>query len=297
MTSIGIVGQGFVGGALREGMRHCCEIFTYDKYKSDLSNAKSIEHLCSLAEIIFVCVPTPMFKSTGQCDTSIVEEVVGEVASAYAATKRANGKPSIVIKSTIPPGSTKMLQSRHMNVHIVFQPEFLTEANAVFDFKNQNRIVIGAESGLARAQAKTLFKKAFPNVPILETSSTAAEMVKYVTNGFLATKVSFANEMYQICKGLDIEWSRVIQIASLDLRLGTSHWRVPGPMPDPSGELKPGFSGSCFVKDLNALMFVSEELGVDAKILKAAWDKNLEVRPEKDWEQLIGRAVSKEKDG
>jgi UDP-glucose 6-dehydrogenase len=93
---------------------------------------------------------------------------------------------------------------------------------------------------------------------------------------------------------LEIDYDKVVEYATKDNRLGHSHWAVPGPMPasDGSGKLLPGFSGSCFCKDLNALIKLSEELGVDPKVMKATWAQNLFVRPEKDWECLIGRAVS-----
>lgn len=110
-------------------------------------------------------------------------------------------------------------------------------------------------------------------------------MIKYLANCFLATKVSFANEMYQICDKLGARYDKVIELATLDSRLGTSHWKVPGP----DGHF--GFGLTCFPKDINALIKLSEQLGVDPKMLKTAWEKNLEVRPEKDWEQLKGRAV------
>ncbi len=288
MSTIGICGQGFVGGALREGMKHAFDIIAYDKYKSDLSTVSSIFDMCKKAAIVFVCVPTPMKLSTGECDTSIVEDVVNEVAAGFGATKRSNGKPSIVLKSTVPPGTSERLQTEHKHVHIIFQPEFLTEANAVNDFKNQNRIVVGGDSSYARARTKSIFSKAFPNVPILETSLTVAELVKYTTNAFLSMKVSFANEMYQICGKLDVQWDRVIEIASHDNRLGYSHWKVPGP----DGAF--GFGGHCFPKDLRALLFACEQLDVDTTMLEATWHKNNLVRQDefRDWEKMKGRAVT-----
>jgi UDPglucose 6-dehydrogenase len=101
----------------------------------------------------------------------------------------------------------------------------------------------------------------------------------------LATKVSFANEIYQICKEMGVDYNTVISTATLDKRLGKSHWKVPGP----DGHY--GFGLTCFPKDLNALIRLAESHGVDAKVMKAAWEKNLEVRPERDWEQMKGRAV------
>jgi UDPglucose 6-dehydrogenase len=113
-------------------------------------------------------------------------------------------------------------------------------------------------------------------------------MIKYVTNTFLATKVSFANEMYQICEGLDIDYDKVIEYARYDDRLGNSHWSVPGP----DGDF--GYGGHCFPKDLAALKYVADEMNVSSTMISATIDKNKEVRTDKDWEKQIGRAVSKD---
>jgi UDPglucose 6-dehydrogenase len=119
-------------------------------------------------------------------------------------------------------------------------------------------------------------------------------MVKYTANCFLATKVSFANEIKQITDSLELNYDEVIRLATLDKRLGNSHWQVPGPMvaSDGSGRYLPGFSGSCFIKDINALINVAKSSGVSPTVLQAAWHKNVEVRPERDWEALVGRAIS-----
>jgi UDPglucose 6-dehydrogenase len=128
-------------------------------------------------------------------------------------------------------------------------------------------------------------------------------MVKYVTNIHLAVKVALANEFYQICQALDsqganIDYDKVIEYATLDKRLGNSHWKVPGPMPaDDTGEPAFGFGGSCFVKDINALISIAKTLGIDPKVMNGAWHKNMEVRPQRDWEKLIGRAISKKSKG
>jgi UDPglucose 6-dehydrogenase len=125
----------------------------------------------------------------------------------------------------------------------------------------------------------------FPNVSIIKTGSKTAEMVKYMTNTFLATKVSFANEMKMVCDKLDIDYDKVVEYSTYDERLGKSHWAVPGP------DGKMGFGGSCFPKDINALLDVCRQLGVTATTLFGAWQTNEKVRPEKDWELLKGRAV------
>jgi len=327
--SIAVIGQGFVGGALTTVM---CErglsVYVYDKagiralngkYPSEeamsaMGNnvvmhdvpSKSISEFVTQCEIIpgfsgiyFVCVPTPMFED-GECDTSIVESVLCELVP----------KPNqlgttidrvVVIKSTIPPGSTEKWNKRfgETGLHIVFNPEFLTEANALDDMRNQNRIVLGGPRPWIN-RVKQVFETAFPKVPIIKTSSTTSEMVKYVTNVHLAVKVLLANEFYQICTALDnqganIDYDKVIEYAQHDERLGNSHWKVPGPMPLDDGSNSPAFGvgGSCFPKDLNGLIALAKQLGVDPKIMSAAWEKNLEVRPQRDYLNLVGRAVSK----
>jgi len=113
-------------------------------------------------------------------------------------------------------------------------------------------------------------------------------MIKYVTNTFLATKVSFANEMYQICEGLNIDYDKVIEYARYDDRLGNSHWSVPGP----DGDF--GYGGHCFPKDVAALKYVGDSMNISTTMLSATMYKNKEVRSDKDWEKQIGRAVSED---
>lgn len=275
MQSIGIVGQGFVGQAVREGFDQYYSIKTYDKYKKSTCN--SLEQLCNEAKIIFICVPTPM-NLDGSCNIKIVESVVEEIDN-YADHHIA------VIKSTMPPGTTKMLNERCEKIQVVFNPEFLTEANFLNDFKNQNRIILGGPRP-ASTVIKNLYTKVFPNIPVIKTGSSTAEMVKYFTNCFLATKVSFSNEIRQICEKKDVDYDKVVEYSLHDKRLGKSHFATPGP------DLKFGFGGSCFPKDLNALIHIAKQLDIEPHVLEAVWNKNLEVRPEKDWEDLKGRAVN-----
>ncbi|NBX72407.1 hypothetical protein EBQ91_05810, partial [bacterium] len=193
----------------------------------------------------------------------------------------------VVIKSTIPPGTTDKLNQEFKNVSIVFNPEFLTEANSLNDYLEQNRIIIGGDRP-ASSRVKIIFSKAFPRTPIIKTSSTIAETIKYVTNTFLAMKVSYANEVYEICQSLNIDYDKVIEYAKYDDRLGNSHWSVPGP----DGDF--GFGGHCFPKDLAAFEFISKKMGIDTVMLSAAIEKNNKVRTDLDWTKQIGRAISLE---
>ena len=276
---IGIVGQGYVGTAVKEVFSKHYETNTYDL--NGKCSCKSLDELIDNSDIIFVCVPTPM-KKDGSCDTSIVEGVVGDL-NALALTRQCSNR-IIAIKSTIPPGTTNRLNKEHEFVSVIFNPEFLTEANFIDDFKNQNRIIIGGERP-STTKLRQVYSLAFPDAKIVKTGSITAEMVKYFTNTFLATKVSFANEMKMICDELKIDYDKVVEYSTYDERLGKSHWAVPGP----DGKL--GFGGSCFPKDINALIKVADELGLCTEVLSSAWYTNLMVRPEEDWKKLKGRAV------
>ena len=279
MNRIGIVGQGYVGTAVRTVFEKHYETNTFD-LNGDCT-CKNMGELIDNSDIIFVCVPTPM-KKDGSCDTRIVEGVVGDL-NALALTRQCSNR-IIAIKSTIPPGTTNRLNKNHEFVSVIFNPEFLTEANFIEDFKNQSRIIIGGERP-STTKLRQVYSLVFPNAKIVKTGSITAEMVKYFTNTFLATKVSFANEMKMLCDELNIDYDKVVEYSTYDERLGKSHWAVPGP------DGKMGFGGSCFPKDLNAILDVCRELGVSSKTLLGAWETNLKVRPEEDWKELKGRAV------
>jgi len=277
---VGIIGMGYVGTALKEGFKDYYKILTYD-LRPELSSCDSIATIVSNSKLIFLCLPTPM-NMDGSCNTDIVENTINEIDELV---KQCNENMIVVIKSTVPPGTTEGLNAKHKNINIVFNPEFLTEANFIQDFKNQSRIILGGSES-ATTFVENFYTTIFSKTKIIKTESTDAEMVKYFTNTFLASKVSFANEMKLICDKLNVDYNKVIEYAIYDERLGKTHLSVPGP----DGKL--GFGGSCFPKDINALISVASKLGIDAEILKSVWNTNLKVRPQKDWEELKGRAVT-----
>jgi len=283
-NTIGIVGQGFVGSAVREGMKHAFKIESFDTDPEKTSSCSNIPELVDcIDEVVFVCLPTPM-RPTGQCDTRLVESVVGDINDAAC---RLNKKIIAVVKSTVEPGTTARLDAQCAHISVVFNPEFLTEANSFDDFKNQSRIIIGGARP-ASTKVKTVFRKAFPKTTIVKTSPKIAEMVKYFTNCFLATKVSFANEMKQVCDIAGVDFDKVVEYALYDDRLGKSHLSVPGP------DGSPGFGGHCFPKDLNAILHFANKHGVRTPVLSGVWQKNIEVREPsaRDWEYMLGRAVT-----
>lgn len=289
---IGIIGLGFVGTAVETGMQNIAEVRVYDKYK-DTENLKTV---VDNSEILFLCLPTPM-NEDGSCDTSIIEEVALEV------NKIATSRKTIVNKSTVPPGTTQRLAGKHHEHDWVFNPEFLTEANFINDFLQQDRIVLGYASNCGETGKNRIWElyehfmywqdKAYDSkiLPIMiECKSEEAEMIKYMGNCFLATKVIFANEMHEICEAAGIDYGFVKSVVTRDDRIMDTHLNVPGP------DGHKGFGLSCFPKDLNALVAFARERGAEPMLLDTVWSKNLLVREVHDWEDLAQVTGEYEKD-
>lgn len=278
MNTIGVIGLGYVGTAVKTGFEKNNRVVTFDIQKECTEN--SIMGVAQKAQIIFICVPTPM-NTDGTCNIDIVNTVLLELSLLDLPHK-----PICVIKSTVTPGTCDQLFSRYKNLTICFNPEFLTERNYINDFSAQTNITLGyTEDSRSIKPVSQLYYERFPNSQVWITTAKQAEMMKYVANTMLATKVAFLNEIYQICQKTNMDFDQISTLLRLDPRLGTSHWNVPG------HDGKFGFGGTCFPKDLNALIQYAESSGQPTPLLKAVWEKNLEVRPEKDWEKDKGRAV------
>ena len=277
---IGIVGNGFVGSAIIHGfVLHVDDILIYDNDSS--KSTHSLQEIAQQSDVAFICVPTPMFE-TGECDLSIVEDVVSEVCS----FSDRNKDLVVVIKSTVVPGTVESLSEKFPNIDFVFNPEFLTERRARLDFINTSRVVLGGTSKIALEKVESLYRIRFPHVKIVKTDFGTAQLIKYMANCFFATKISFMNEMKQICDAIDGNWDEAMDGFISDGRIGNSHIDVPGH----DGNL--GFGGKCFPKDINAMISKSLELGINPTVMIAAWEKNLEVRDDLDWLRIKG-AVSK----
>tara|TARA_B100001094_G_scaffold333462_1_gene412913 strand:+ start:4185 stop:5054 length:870 start_codon:yes stop_codon:yes gene_type:complete len=283
--NIGIIGFGFVGSSVAYGFSpqtgfDQASLRIYDKDVS--KSTHSMTDVLSNSDFIFLSVPTPS-NVDGSINLTILENVLGEVNS--HGTK---DNCIVLVRSTIVPGTTRKFQDKYKNITLVFNPEFLTERSAKFDFINQARFILGGEPENTEKVAE-LFRIRFGNsTPTIQTSFETAEFIKYMNNCYFATKVSFMNEMKLIAEKSDVDWQAAVDGFVRDGRVGHSHLSVPGP------DGKRGFGGSCFPKDLQALIRHAESVGVDTHVLNGAWDTNLEVRPEKDWEKLIGRAIIKE---
>jgi len=268
---VGVIGNGFVGEAQAFAFSPTTDLRIYDIDPKRATHTKEEIDEC---DFIFVCVPTPM-KKDGTQDLSYVKKVFDEAVSG----------PIYIIKSTVLPGTTDKLWGKYPSLSIIFSPEFLTERTAKLDMLTQARIVLGGRKDLTM-KAKDLFEQRFMNRHIIETTSTTAELIKYMNNTFFATKVSIMNEFKQLSDAIGANWEEALYGFASDSRIGDSHLHVPGP----DGRL--GYGGTCFPKDVNALLSFAKQLNVNLNSIEGGWNTNLEVRPEKDWEADKGRAVS-----
>ena len=278
---IGIIGKGFVGTAVAHGFStqtgFGASIKIYDK--DPVKSMNSLNETVNESDFIFLSVPTPS-KKDGSIDLSILKDAIKSIDSVNESDN------IILVRSTIVPGTTRDIQNEFPKLNIVFNPEFLTERSAAFDFINQSRVILGGELENT-SRVEELYKKRFGEyLPVLKTNFETAELIKYMNNLFFATKVSFLNEMKLLADKVGVNWSEALEGFILDGRIGHSHLQVPGP------DGKFGFGGSCFPKDIQALISFGDKIGVDMNVLKGAWETNLTVRPERDWEKLKGRAVS-----
>ena len=285
---IGVVGNGFVGGAVKFGFSPSvgCDAEVRVNDKDPNKSTHTLEETVNESDFIFLSVPTPANKD-GSINTDILSNAIKDIDDV---STRDN---YIIIRSTVTPGTTRRLQQEYHQLNLLFNPEFLTERSANFDFINQSRFIIGSGDSMSSASGAEnfgeLLKARFGEcIAIMDCTYETAEMIKYMSNCFFATKVSFLNEMYQIAEKSNVNWQQAIDGLVADSRIGHSHMNVPGH----DGKL--GFGGSCFPKDIQALINFGESNGVDMKVLKGVWEKNLEVRPEQDWKNLKGRAVTDE---
>lgn len=279
---IGIIGRGFVGGAVQFGFSAntgCdAEVKVYDKNPNRSLN--TLDEVVNESDFIFLSVPTPA-NPDGSVNLDIVDEALSSVNEVI---KKDN---IILLRSTMTPGSTAKFQKKYPQLKLVFNPEFLTERSAKFDFINQSRYVLGGDPQHT-AKVAGMYRWRFgKSISVIETNTATAELIKYMNNCFLATKVSFMNEMKRVSDACGADWESAVDGFIRDGRIGHSHLNVPG------HDGKFGFGGVCFPKDILAMIDLGKKLDVEMHTLKGAWETNLKVRPEKDWEKLEGQAVVK----
>jgi UDPglucose 6-dehydrogenase len=223
------------------------------------------------AEFVFLCVPTPPGED-GRADMSIVEDVVREIAPVL--------RPGSVVinKSTVPVGSTALVERLLAEagvpagaIGVASNPEFLREGTAVRDFLEPHRVVIGCQDTGVAVRVSELYRSL--QAPILVTDAASAELIKYASNAFLATKVSFINEIANLCEAMSADVREVALGVGYDPRIGFEFLH-PGP----------GFGGSCLPKDVAALLHDSGQAGYDFRLLAAVAEVNRLQR-----ERIVGK--------
>jgi UDPglucose 6-dehydrogenase len=257
-SKIGIVGIGFVGGAIKTAMEDVCDLVLVD---SDPSRASHEFRDLLKCDAIFICVPSPQ-GDDGRCDTSILESVL-ECLQSFTGV--------IISKCTASPEVYTQLNDKYPN--LVHAPEFLVAATATHDYINGKFAFIGGRVQAYRNEAAEVIKLGQRNLEVIHHCTIAeAAMAKYTINTYLATKVVWMNELYQLCEKMGIDYRKVVAMAATDRRIGGSHLRVPGP--DESF----GFGGACFPKDTAALLKIAEDYNVQMNVLDSAVKKNTLLR-------------------
>src|SRR4030042_2216149 len=263
---VAVVGYGYVGKGVYNFFKDNLETVYFDPNVKGSASKEKINS-CDLGVI---CVPTPMGKD-GACDLSIIEETLEWLAT-----------PLILIKSTIPPGTTEYL-AKKTGKKICFSPEYMGEGGYFVpywkyshprDMKYHNFQIIGGKKETASRIADFFVRVSGPDAKFFITDSTTAELVKYMENAFIATKVTFCNEFYNIARAFGVEYKELRELWLLDSRMGRMFSAV-----FPEKE-KRGFEGKCIPKDINAIVKASEKEGYDPKFIKSVVDNNKRIRKE-----------------
>jgi len=248
------MGVGWVGGALARYFDDAGHrVVRFDPPKG-LGTLREL----ATAEVVFVCVPTPHREGLG-CDLSYVEEAIATVP----------GERTVVIKSTVAPGTTEAMQEKFPHHRILFNPEFLREKTADEDMRHPERQLVGHTDASRDAADDVL--SLLPNAPYARTlPATDAEIVKYFGNSFLAAKVVFANQMFDLCAAVGADYETVRDCVAGDGRIGPSHLKV-------LDQGYRGYGGNCFPKDVRAIIAFADAAGVDLSLLKKVEELNNEL--------------------
>lgn len=258
-NSVGIAGVGMVGSSLNKYFNEDQKIETilYDKPKN-IGNEKEINE----AYLIFICVNTPRGEY-GEADISQIKAVLDIL----------EGEHTVVIKSTVPPGTTRGLAEKYQNLRFIFNPEFLTEATAYEDLKNPARQVIGFLED-TEAIAKDLMGILPKGKAEILCLAEEAEMIKYVSNAFYATKVIFCNEIFDICEKAELDYKTIKEGMRTDPMIGPEHLEI----------WHKGYRGfgtpdvsKCLPKDLDALIAFARKAGKLPELLRVVNKINFEL--------------------
>ena len=241
----------------------------YDKFK-DLDAIEEV----GKCRFIFISVPTPY---NGRLDLSITDD-----AAANAVRHLADPENQlIVIKSTIWPGTTQRYQDRYPQANFAFNPEFLRDKFAREDFVKNDRQIVGFTKKTKDSALVKELLEILPPAPYAKlVPAEVAEMIKYAGNTFLAMQVIFANQMYDLCQALGIDYDEVKEAIKSDKRIGKSHWEIFHTESSLASTLKDayrGYGGKCFSKEMNTLVDEGRKLQADVGLFEAAKEINLKL--------------------
>ena len=262
--NIGIIGLGFVGGALLKSFQEKnirCTVF--DKFKE----IGTLEN-CLSTDIVFLCLPTLFdFEKKMYNKMAIVETCEYLMENNYSGI--------VVIKSTVEPMTTEHFSNLFPKLEFVHNPEFLTARTAYQDFHNQRHVVIGFPTNVSRDKNQKIiefYSKHYPNAEISVCTSTESESMKIFCNSFYAVKIQFFTELYQLCKKIDCSFDNVKNLMLRNQWIHPMHTKIPGP----DGSIS--YGGYCFPKDTTALLSFMEKNDVPSAVLEATVEERNEIR-------------------
>ncbi len=276
---IGIIGYGVVGGATGEMLKRNHRIIAYDKYKKPHNLEIQLERIAREAEVVFVCVPTPM-KPSGEIDYTPIHDSLKALRDKLTDQAGETTDILVVIRSTAVSGTSDDLALQY-GLRIAVNPEFLTEKNAKEDMENTDHVVLGANDQKSLETLEQVYRPIFPNAKYIHVNRRTAEMIKYAANVMLALQIGGANELFGICEAFGVDYQTVAGAILLDPRIGRNI-QVPGHDGDR------GFGGKCLPKDLNALIYKAREAMYRPYLLEELWRLNERIRENRDWENIAG---------
>lgn len=255
-TKISIIGYGYVGKALEKFFKEHYQVLIYDPFQKSITKTKEEINKTDYA---FICVPTPRSEN-GKCDISVVEETMDWL-----------DVDTIIIKSTVEIGTTERLVERYKK-NIIFSPEYIGESTywSPYDFHTDMKetpfFIFGGDKKTCNKVIDLFLPVVGPCKKYVISDSKTAEMAKYMENSFYATKITFCNEMYDLCEVLGIEWNEARELWLQDPRINPMHTAV--------FKDKRGFGGKCLPKDTSALNYIAKQHGLHSLVLDGVLKAN-----------------------
>lgn len=270
---VAIVGYGYVGQAYHLMFP---EAKIYDPYYDKSGFKTSTKKEVNSCDLAIICVPTPTSEDGMSCDTGIVED-----------TFKWLRVPVVVIKSTVTPGTTERLDTEYKHGDVCFSPEYIGEGGYFMPYwkypdpkdpRKHDFMIVGGKKTATSRVVDIFIRHKGPHTKFMQVDAKTAEIIKYTENMWIATKVTFVNEMYDVCKAMGVDWNDVREGWLMDTRVDRNFTAV---FVD-----KRGFEGKCLPKDTKAIVHASKESGYEPKFLQDVIDNNNRIREEHGFEEV-----------